>query len=230
MSSDGIGHPEGVPDPRSDDGAFLAPLSSADLLEVLAVSRDRGFLGPGPVERHVEHAALMVRLCRGATSVLDLGSGGGVPGLLVAAALPQARVVLLDSMAKRCDFLREVGPLISGRIEVVEGRAEDLARRDDLRGAFDVVTARSFGPPSVVAECAVGFLSDAGRLVVSEPPGGAPDRWESGGLRRLGLADPLIEEDGTASAAVLMRSGPLDDMWPRRSGIPAKRPLWTAPA
>jgi 16S rRNA (guanine527-N7)-methyltransferase len=109
---------------------------------------------------------------------------------------------------------------------VVCARAEEAARAPQWRGSFDVVTARSFGPPAVTAECAVGFLRIGGALLVSEPPDPHPERWPADGLARLGLiAEPV---PGTASAHLirLRTSEAVDPRWPRRVGIPRKRPLW----
>ena len=95
-----------------------------------------------------------------------------------------------------------------------------------------MVVARSFGPPAVTAECAVGFLRSGGRLVVSEPPGdaegdGAADRWPRSGLEELGYAPPVPASVPGASFVVLEKTRG-DDRWPRRVGIPAKRPVWIA--
>jgi 16S rRNA (guanine527-N7)-methyltransferase len=164
--------------------------------------------------------------------VLDLGSGGGLPGLVLATYRPQLELTLLEARQRACRFLREaVTALDLARVTVVEARAEDAARRPDLRESFDAVVARSFGPPAVTAECAVGFLRPGGRLVVSEPPGdqegdGAAVRWSQSGLEELGLSAPAPGA-GAAAAYVLMEKRRSDDRWPRRVGIPAKRPLWS---
>ncbi|MCI4354384.1 MAG: class I SAM-dependent methyltransferase, partial [Thermoplasmata archaeon] len=146
---------------------------SGPLLTVLERARALGFLGPGPVERQVTHAEDLAALIGPfAGSFLDLGSGGGIPGLVLAQRWPTARGTLLDAHGKRCSFLREaLGDLsLEPRIGVVCGRAERLARDAALRGGFELVVARSFGAPAVTAECAVGFLLSGGRLVVTEPP------------------------------------------------------------
>lgn len=212
-----LGHPYGVPESR------------AEVLEqVLAHSRELGFLGPGPSMFHVEHALLTVSLTPAKGRVLDLGSGGGVPGLVVATARPDLQVVLLDSMAKRCDFLAEsVHQLgISERVVVEHGRAEVLARRPDLRAQFDVVTARSFGPPAATAECAVGFLQVQGRLLVSEPPEADPDRWPAGPLSSLGLELSARHADSRSTVAEFRLLAPAGSAVPRRDGVPVKKPLW----
>jgi 16S rRNA (guanine527-N7)-methyltransferase len=162
--------------------------------------------------------------------VLDLGSGGGLPGLVLATHRPELELTLLEARQRACRFLRDsVATLELTGVTVVEGRAEDAARRVDLRQAFDAVVARSFGPPAVTAECAVGFLRTGGRLVVSEPPGdeerNAADRWPARGLEELGFAPPAAGGGPGASFVVMEKTRP-DDRWPRRVGLPAKRPLW----
>ena len=112
---------------------------------------------------------------------------------------------------------------------MVEGRAEELARRADLRGRFDLVVARGFGPPAVTAECGAGFLVVGGRLVVSEPPGGRPDRWPAEGLAPLGLEPGRRSRRAGASYQVLRQATACPDRYPRRVGIPAKRPLFPTP-
>jgi 16S rRNA (guanine527-N7)-methyltransferase len=161
---------------------------------------------------------------------LDLGSGGGLPGLAFAAALPGSRGTLLDSQHRRTAFLAEAVAALgwSERIEVVTARAEDAARDPEHRGRYDVVTARSLAAPAVTAECAVGFLSPGGRLFVSEPPEHAAGRWDEAGLATLGFDPPfpVITTDSTATIATLLHPGGPPDRYPRRPGIPSKRPLW----
>jgi 16S rRNA (guanine527-N7)-methyltransferase len=96
-----------------------------------------------------------------------------------------------------------------------------------LREQMDVVVARSFGPPAVVAECAVGFLRLGGRLVVSEPPeeGTVPSRWSGEGLDTLGFSAPR-HGGGPEASFVWFEKHRADERWPRRVGVPAKRPLW----
>ncbi len=160
----------------------------------------------------------------GSERVLDLGSGGGVPGLVLAEEEPGLSLVLLDSAARRCRFLRRaIGALgLEDRVEVVEERAETAARHPALREMSDAVVARSFGPPAVTAECAVGFLRLGGSLVVSEPPETAV-RWPPEALADLGLA-PAVDCGTGEFSFVRLEKTRADDRWPRRVGIPAKRP------
>lgn len=198
------------------------------LEDVLEEARARGFLGPGAVRPHIDHSLAMARLVGGPPGhLLDLGSGGGVPGLVLATLWSETETVLLEAMLRRARFLDSViGALGLPRCAVVRGRAEDVARDPDHRGRYDAVVARAFGPPATTAECGAPFLRVGGRLVVSEPPDPDASRWPMAGLTRLGLGPADLRRDGDTAVAVMTVLEPASDAWPRRRGIPAKRPLW----
>jgi 16S rRNA (guanine527-N7)-methyltransferase len=202
---------------------------SGGLPAVLGRAQAHGLLGPGPVEEQLQHAQQLAELIGPApSSFLDLGSGAGLPGLVLALTWPAATGVLLDAGRRRGEHLRaacaELG--LIDRITVVVARAEESAHQTEWRGRFPLVVARGFGPPAVTAECAVGFLGPGGELVVSEPPGGAPGRWDTEGLARLGLGEPEVRAGGGASIARVKQLRPPGAEWPRRNGVPARRPLW----
>lgn len=219
--------------------------SDAALVRVLERARRLGFLGPGPVERQLRHAEGFADAAElypgleagapgggpGPARILDLGSGGGVPGLVLAARAPGAEVVLLEAAVRRASFLREAVDELqwTGRVSVLEERAEHAARHPDHRRMYEVVTARSFGAPAVAAECGAPFLRPGGILVVSEPPAQQQEmtRWPAAPLRMLGLsvADPFHSGSGFGYAR-LRQASPCPDRWPRRNGVPAKRPLF----
>src|SRR5690606_21759798 len=103
------------------------------------------------------------------------------------------------------------------------GRAEEVGR-SRWRGRAEAVIARSFGPPAATAECAAPLLRGGGLLVVSEPPDDV-DRWPAAGLAALGLVvGPRVAEDATVQ--VLVQQEVCPDRFPRRVGLPAKRPLF----
>jgi 16S rRNA (guanine527-N7)-methyltransferase len=215
-------------------------MSDDGLVEALAESQRRGFLGPGPIEDHVHHSRAFVAVLEtlgaaGSETVLDLGSGGGAPGLVLCRApeLAAATLTLVDASQGRTQFLLEAVDALAcaDRVEVVRGRAEELAHRPALREAHDVVVARSFGPPAVTAENATGFIRPGGWLIVSEPPTDQ-DRWshptELGELA-LALGERVsisLRSSGTATFQTLRRLAGLADRFPRRTGVPAKRPLF----
>ena len=133
----------------------MSPPPGTTVDAILERSRRLGFLGPGSVRVHVEHAHGFTRgVDAPPARLLDLGSGGGVPGLVLAVQWTETVTVLLDASERRCAFLTEavVSLGCGDRVTVVRSRAEQAGRRDDLRGHFDVVVARGFGPPAVTAE------------------------------------------------------------------------------
>jgi 16S rRNA (guanine527-N7)-methyltransferase len=202
----------------------------ADLLEVLGRARDRGFLGPGDPAQHLDHARGFVEVAARAGTprrVADLGSGGGVPGLVLAVEWPAATVLLVESKAKRAAWLAEaVSSLGLGRrVEVCSVRAEELAHDPSRRETFDLVTARSFAAPPVTAEIGAGFVAVGGILVVSEPPE-SEDRWPEPELARLGLGRAVVRVARDAHFACMSKVGPAPERVPRRRGRAAKQPLW----
>jgi 16S rRNA (guanine527-N7)-methyltransferase len=204
------------------------------LAAVLDRARTLGFLGPGPVAGHIDHArafeaAWHLQHEAPPVALLDLGAGGGVPGLVLGCDWPGSRTVLLDAAQRRCDFLtvaiEELGLVESA--EVYHDRAEAAARTPALEGAFDLVTARSFGQPAVTAECAARFLAPGGVLIVSEPPDGqrTHGRWSHDGLSLLGLG-PAVPTSGEPHLVVIPRRQACPAQYPRRDGVPSKRPLF----
>ena len=189
-----------------------------------------GFLGPGPVEAHLVHSEAFAAAADPPDRALDLGAGGGVPGLVLAAVWPGSRWVLLDAGRRRTEFLDDAVAELgwSDRIVVRWDRAEIAGRDPELRGGCDLVVARSFGSPAVTAECAAPFLRVDGDLLVSEPPAPDATRWDDAGLARLGLrrGDATIDPTVPATIQTLRQTEPCPDRYPRRVGIPAKRPLW----
>lgn len=246
------------------------------LRELLASARQRGFLGPVPVEPHIQRSLdfleglpAAARVAAGAkagprsraagiagaagvaeaagvagapgvlemaVNAVDLGSGGGIPGLVLALALPRSRWTLLEASQKRSAFLTEaVGRLsLDRRVSVVAERAE-IAGRGPMRGSFDLVVARSFAAPAVTAECAAPLLHVGGLLIVAEPPaddgraeGAEPaigGRWPAEPLATLGLA-PVTRIAHPSALQVLEQLAPCPARYPRRVGIPSKRPLF----
>jgi 16S rRNA (guanine527-N7)-methyltransferase len=163
----------------------------------------------------------------GARRIVDLGSGGGVPGLVLALELPGTAWLLLDSNTRRTAFLGEAVEQLGlvDRVRIWEGRAEVAGRDPAVRAGADAVVARGFAGPAVTAECAAPLLGVGGRLIVSEPPGTSGERWDPAALHQLGLGPPrLVQGDYTY---VILEQGALcPDRFPRRVGVPGKRPLF----
>lgn len=202
-------------------------MSSGALSAVLEDAKRLGHLGPDPVDRHIEHAlAWSKALTPG--PFLDLGSGGGVPGLVLAELWPGVPFWLLDSQLRRTAWLRTATARLelSDRATILEGRAEDFAHDPALREQFALITSRAFGSPSATAECASGLLTVGGHLTVSEPPDPEPGRWPEPDLVKLGLTMSRRVVHGTSSFVILTKTSLLPSTFPRRRNLPSRDPLW----
>ena len=184
------------------------------------------------VDAHVADALVALELApvRAAARAADLGSGAGFPGLVLAAALPDARFALVESNRRKCDFLaRAVAKMGLANADVVADRVESWAAGVGTR---DLVTARAVAPLAVLVEYAAPLLAEGGALVA----------WK-------GRRDAAQEADGTAAAAqtglelaevrpvrpwagaehlhlhLYLKVASTPSRFPRRPGIASKRPL-----
>ena len=158
------------------------------------VGVERGVIGPNEVpriwERHLLNSAVVAELVPRPCSLVDLGSGAGLPGVVLALVLPDCEVALVEPMLRRATFLQEcVTELGLGNARVVRARAEHMA--GEL--AVDVVTARAVAPLDRLAAMAVGLLKPGGILLaVKGAKASAEVREAKAALDRLGLRDPEV--------------------------------------
>ena len=104
-------------------------------------------------------------------SLIDVGSGGGFPGLALAIALPDWRIVSLEATGKKADFQELVVEELGLRnVEVYNERAEEMAKEDDFRERFDVGTARAVGHLSIIAELTMPFIRKGGTFLSWKGP------------------------------------------------------------
>ncbi len=167
-------------------------------------------------------------------ALLDVGSGAGMPGLAWALLWPRATVSLLETRSRRVEFLRQTARQLGlERLEVLHGRAEELAREPRLRERFDLVTARALAPLPVLAELTLPFTRVGGRLAAIKSADGLADEiqsarraFETMGAEPTPPALPYERGDGKPCALVLVRKlRPTPALYPRRAGVPAKKPL-----
>lgn len=181
----------------------LSPDTRAHLIDALGDAQRIGMLGDRPLDEVIDHSLPYADLIpASATTVVDLGSGGGDPGLIIAMARPDLRVTLVDRRSKRTDLLvRLVGRLrLQDRVDVIEADVADLNRRYPGR-TWDVVTSRGFGPPAYTAEHAAPLLSHGGMLLVTEPPESDGSRWLDPVVTATGLTCVQVR-DGLAMLTV----------------------------
>jgi len=146
-------------------------------------------LGRQPVEVAVQHGQAFVDALGSVVgTVVDLGSGGGLPGLVIAWRRPDLRVVLVDRRITRADHLNRLvrGLGLDSQVVVLAVDIAELAA-SPLAAPVEAVVARSFASPAATARAAAQLLAEDGRLVVSEPPHTDPGRWPTTLLEPLGL-------------------------------------------
>jgi len=180
--------------------------SDDHLLSVLQLAKDGGVIGNTDLTDEVARARVFGRVLNTfgeARNLLDIGSGGGLPGLVLAHDFPEINVTLIDRREKRTDLLerqaRRLRQNVSGRpIEVL------CADVNALHGSvnFDVITARSFGSPTVVLETALPLLSLNGYLLVSEPPNSDGNRWPQETLSLFNASLEIHSENSTSLAVI----------------------------
>jgi 16S rRNA (guanine527-N7)-methyltransferase len=150
--------------------------------------------------------------------VIDVGSGGGSPGLPLAAVRPDLRFDLLESVHKKCDFLRSWSDEL-GNVSVVCARAEEHARGTG-RDAYGTALARALAPPPVAAEWCLPLLRPGGRAILFVGPT----------ADEAAVATAAQQVGGELEAAspgflLLRKTGPTPHAFPRRPGLARKRPL-----
>lgn len=167
-----------------------------------------------------------------AQTAIDVGSGAGFPGVPMAIMRPDIRFTLLDSLDKRVKFLAEVVDALGLNAEVVHLRAEDAARRPELRERFDLAVARAVAPMGVLCEYLLPFVRPGGRMLAMKGPGldeelaqAAPALELLGGTLERVAPLAIPGRDWDHRAAWVRKDRPTPDRYPRRAGLPEKRPL-----
>ena len=240
--------PTRAPRPQRDSSPDAAPTAASDLDPAAraALGRVVATLASDPAapssvrdpERawrvHVADSlsGLEIRHLATATRIADLGAGAGFPGLVLAAALPGARVDLLESVGRKCEFMRRTLEQAGiANATVICERAESWAAAAG-REAYDAVTARAVGRLATLAELASPLLADGGVLVAWK---GRRDPDEEAELARAvpRVAMEPVETRWVGPYAgsrhrhlhVLRKRGPTPEGLPRRPGMAKKRPL-----
>jgi 16S rRNA (guanine527-N7)-methyltransferase len=173
---------------------------------------------PGEARRlHLEAALEAAPLIEGGP-VVDVGSGGGSPGLPLAAARPDLRFDLLESTRRKCDFLTRWASEFENA-SVVCARAEEHARGPG-RDAYGTALARALAPPPVAAEWCVPLVAPGGRAILFVGP-----FVDEAAVGRVAGELAAELEDAPAGFLLLRKTGPTPERFPRRPGVARKRPL-----
>jgi 16S rRNA (guanine527-N7)-methyltransferase len=175
---------------------------------------ERGLIGPAETdriwERHLLNCAAVAHLLPARCSLVDVGSGAGLPGVVLAMLTPHARVTLVEPLARRVDFLTEtIAELGLTNADVVRARAEDLAGQMSA----DVVTARAVAPLDKLAGLTIGLLRPGGRVLAFKGSGAEAELAKARPvLGRLGVTDARVvrvaSPGGDATATVVTFTAP----------------------
>ncbi len=165
--------------------------------------------------------------------VLDLGTGGGFPGIPLKVFFPETEFVLLDSVNKKLEFIREaVGEMGLKKVEVIHGRAEDLAQDPLFRESFDAVVSRAVASLPVLSELSLGFVKPGGVFISYK--GASSDEELAASENAFGLMKGTLGSvqsydlpGGDRRSLIFINKTAAfpDEKYPRKAGIPGKRPL-----
>jgi 16S rRNA (guanine527-N7)-methyltransferase len=171
-------------------------------------------------------------LVNGSFALLDIGTGAGMPGIPLKIVHPRARLVLLDSIAKKTAFLQHiVGELGLEGVEIVTQRAEEIGQLQDYRERFDLVVCRAVSQLSTVAELTLPFCRIGGLAVIPKKDGIDHEiNKANGAIGILGgkiknVREVTIKGLEQHLLVVLEKTSTTPPTYPRRPGIPARRPL-----
>ncbi len=184
---------------------FGEDLGRAEAYAELLATRgaEWGLIGPREVdrvwERHVLNSLAVSALVPNAASVVDVGSGAGLPGVPLALARPDLRVTLLEPLQRRATFLTGVVEELdlAARVQVIRGRAAEASDRDPLvhRGSYDVVTSRAVAALPRLVQWCEPLLAPGGRIVALKGSSAEQEVEEArGALRRRGLVAEVLTE------------------------------------
>lgn len=187
------------------------------------------------IEKHALDALLgLALIASDGDPLVDIGSGSGVPGLPLALARPEWRVTLIESERKKAAFLDEARLALGlgERVRVHAERAERLGREPAHRETYGTATLRAVGPVATCLELALPFVRVGGRVVLYRGPADAAQELEVAArvAPLLGGGDPIARDLVLPSGAgrrllAVVKRAPTPDRYPRRDGMPAKRPL-----
>ena len=186
--------PKGLLPPRPTYAGSVPDSGQERLLvDVLSRAQAEGALGQRPIADVIQHARSFVdALPSDVTTVMDIGSGAGVPGLIIALDRPTVQLTLVDRRAKRVDALRRAIAVLEwgDRVVAHEGDVNQLSRDPAWEGTQDAVVARGFGEPARTLPLARQLVRVGGWLVISEPPPERGSRWDPAWVASLGLSSP----------------------------------------
>ena len=186
----------------------------------------------GIIKKHfLDSLSVIQAIPKEAKNLIDVGSGAGFPGLPIAIVRPDLSVTLLEASEKKVEFLKHaVSALGLKNASAVNGRAEDIGKNPEHREKYDVAAARAVAELKVLAEYALPFVKIGG-IMIAQKSADSPELENSkNALEILGGSNPKlvpIEIQGLEprQLVIISKTKPTPSEYPRRSGMPSKKPL-----
>ena len=205
-------------------------MNDSKLAELARLIDEWPGLVSAPAGELIDDCLVLVPYLSDAATLIDVGSGGGLPGLPLKIILPRLEVTLVEADGRKAAFLTQACARLGlTGVQVVGRRAEEAAHASDLRETFDVAVARALASMPVLAELCLPFVRVGGRLLAQktrdEDVGAAGRAIEllGGGPARVELAPSHARSAGVV--VVVEKVAPTPEAYPRRAGVPGRRPL-----
>src|SRR6266566_6077100 len=184
----------------------------------------------GPADQLIDDALVLLDHLGDAKRLVDVGSGGGLPGLPLKIARPELAVTLVEVDSGKAAFLVQACARLGlVDVEVVARRAEEVGHDARYRESFDVAVARALAPLPVLVELCLPLVRVGGRLLAQKtdkeevPAAQRAIELLGGALQSVSPAPSTARATGTI--VVIAKVGPTPSRYPRRSGVPARKPL-----
>ena len=186
-------------------------------------------------DRHFADSLTVLKagLIKGCETMIDVGTGAGFPGMVLAMACPEMNVTLLDAQRKRLGFLEAVIEKTKAEnVSLIHARAEDGARRKELRESFDIACARALAPANVLCEYLLPFVKTGGYALCWKGPA-LKDEIESGrraahvlgGRLEMPVSCPVAGRNWEHMILPVLKTQRTPALYPRKAGTPKNKPL-----